>query len=97
MKDRNYEYTKVIDWRLENKKKSINYKGGKCIICGYNKSMRSLDFHHLNSKEKEFSISKYKNKKFENLIPELDKCVLVCSNCHGEIHDNLVNINDYLN
>ena len=92
MKGRKYEYENLINWRLENKKKAVNYKGGKCVICGYNNCLRSLDFHHLEPTEKEFSISKFKNKKFEDLILELDKCVLVCSNCHGEIHDGLIKI-----
>jgi len=96
MKGRNYEYANLVNWRLENKKKSIEYKGGKCIICGYNKCLRSLDFHHLDPNEKEFSISKNKNRKFENIIPELNKCILVCSNCHGEIHEGITKISEFI-
>ena len=67
--------------------KSVDYLGGKCKVCGYNKCTRSLQFHHLTPSEKEMTISKNINKmKFEKLKPELDKCILVCSNCHGEIH-----------
>ena len=52
--------------------------------------MRSLDFHHIDPTEKDFAISTFKNKKIDKLKEELDKCILVCSNCHGEIHDGLI-------
>lgn len=90
LKNRNYEYENLINWRLDIKKKAVEYKGGKCVVCDYNKCLRSLDFHHLDPTQKEFSISKNKNRKFEDLKIELDKCILVCSNCHGEIHDNII-------
>lgn len=89
-KDRKYNYDSLVDWRIKNKKKSVEYKGGKCIVCGYNKCLSALEFHHVNPKEKDFSISTYKNKKFEDLKKELDKCVLVCSNCHKEIHESII-------
>lgn len=93
LKNNNYNYDYVLNWRNNNKKRAVDYLGGKCIICGYNKSLRSLDFHHLDPTKKEMTISKHLNKlKFEKLKTELDKCVLVCSNCHGEIHDGLVNM-----
>jgi len=65
----------------------VLYKGGKCEICGYNKCLGALDFHHLNPNEKDFSISdssKYHN--LEEMKKEVDKCILVCANCHREIH-----------
>ena len=92
-KSRNYNYEQVKEWRVLVKKKAVEYKGGKCQICGYDKCMRSLDFHHLDPTQKDFAISTFKNKKIEKLKTELDKCILVCSNCHGEIHDGLLEIN----
>lgn len=81
----------VIDWRKRSKLKLIEYKGGKCEICGYNTSIAALHFHHKNSQEKDFQIggSSYS---FEKLKIEVDKCILVCSNCHSEIHEGLINI-----
>lgn len=79
----------VISWRKRTKRKLIEYKGGKCIKCGYNKCDRSLEFHHLDPNGKDFSISG-KSWSFERLKKEVDKCVLVCSNCHGEIHDEII-------
>jgi hypothetical protein len=81
----------VILWRKRVKQNLIEYKGGKCEICGYNRCNRALQFHHLNSDEKDFTISG-KSLSFEKLKNEVDKCILVCSNCHSEIHDNLIKI-----
>jgi DNA-binding transcriptional regulator GbsR (MarR family) len=78
----------VILWRKRVKKKLIEYKGGKCEICGYNKCERALQFHHKNPMEKDFSISG-RSLSFDRLKEEVDKCMLVCSNCHCEIHDEL--------
>lgn len=76
----------VIEWRQRQKIKLVEYKGGCCERCGYNKSISALQFHHLNPLEKDFSIggSSYS---FERLKGEVDKCILVCSNCHIEIHE----------
>jgi len=78
----------------KTKLKAIEYKGGKCQICGYNKCTRSLQFHHLDPNKKDFGISGG-TKSFEKLKPELDKCILVCANCHGEIHDGLIDLSNY--
>lgn len=82
----------VILWRKRVKLRLIEYKGGKCEICGYDKCSTSLHFHHRDSNEKDFSISG-KSLSFEKLKNEVDKCVLVCSNCHGEIHEGVTIIN----
>lgn len=72
------------------KEKCVEYKGGKCDICGYDKYVGALEFHHENQKEKDFEISKLKSWTFdERIIKELDKCVILCSNCHKETHWNL--------
>lgn len=72
------------------KQKCVEYKGGKCIKCGYDKYYGSLHFHHLDPIKKDFCISGVRSYTFNDKIKkELDKCVLVCSNCHGEIHGNI--------
>lgn len=81
----------VILWRKRVKQKLIEYKGGKCEICGYNKCERAMHFHHVNPEEKEFQISG-KSLSFDKLKNESDKCILVCSNCHYEIHEGIVKI-----
>lgn len=69
----------------------VAYKGGKCQKCGYNKCQAALDFHHRNPNEKDFSIcKKYGCRRFnERIKKELDKCDLLCANCHREEHWNL--------
>jgi hypothetical protein len=82
------------------KQKCIDYKGGSCVKCGYNTCTRALDFHHLDSNSKAFTIGNHivsappssfldENKEAllsDALIQELDKCILICSNCHRELH-----------
>lgn len=67
----------------------IKRKGGKCEKCGYNKCSAALEFHHLNSDEKEFNIADFTsgtNVKVEEAFKEIEKCALLCSNCHHEFH-----------
>ena len=72
------------------KKDAIQYKGGKCQNCGYDKCLGALEFHHLDPKEKDFSISQYGHtRSWEKLKTELDKCTLLCANCHREIHEKI--------
>lgn len=70
----------------KNKLKYVKYKGGSCQICGYDKCIEALDFHHLDPSIKEMSLSSGRGYSFERAKAELDKCILVCSNCHREIH-----------
>lgn len=73
---------------------AIEYKGGKCIICNYNKCVQALEFHHLDPSQKEFGIGeKGYTRSWDRVKEELDKCILVCSNCHKEIHAGITNIN----
>ena len=81
----------VVSWRKRTKIKLVEYKGGKCQYCGYNKCIDALEFHHLDKKEKDFTISG-KSWSFEKIKKETDKCVMVCSNCHKEIHAGLIEI-----
>jgi hypothetical protein len=64
----------------------ITYKGGKCQKCGYNKCPDALEFHHLDPNEKDFEISSVRKYDFSLVQNELDKCLLLCSNCHREEH-----------
>lgn len=68
------------------KELSIQYKGGQCVICGYKKCHSALEFHHLNPEEKDIKFNGLKTSFTEKLKLELDKCILVCANCHREIH-----------
>lgn len=78
--------------RRNTKEKAVEFMGGKCNACGYNKSLRALEFHHLNPKEKDFQISRASNPAWEKVKEELKKCVMLCSNCHTEEHERINNL-----
>ena len=67
----------------------IERAGGKCAICGYDRCIRALEFHHTNPDEKDFGISRTLTKNINTLKEEADKCILLCSNCHAEEHQRL--------
>ena len=83
------EYLKMAVSRRRKtlRQKGIEYKGGKCIFCGYNKYEGALDFHHVNESAKNFGLSeKGMTRSWARIKEELDKCILVCANCHRELH-----------
>jgi hypothetical protein len=76
----------VTEWRRRTKLRAIEYKGGQCIRCGYSKSPAALEFHHRDPAQKEFGIAGAGNcVAWEKLRSELDKCDLLCANCHREV------------
>jgi len=81
-------YKRVKSHRQKLKTKAIQYKGGACEKCGYNKCEWALDFHHLDANLKDFSISQYIKLSWDKVRNELDKCIILCANCHREIHYN---------
>ena len=75
---------------VENKKKQVEFFGGKCKICGYDKCHNALEFHHLDPTIKEESPSSLRQVTDElRWKSELEKCILLCSNCHREVHAGL--------
>ena len=87
---REYLIAAVTKRRQRLKEMAIEYKGRKCIFCGYSKCVDALDFHHLHESTKSFGIAKDGlTRSWEKIKKELDKCILICSNCHREIHAGL--------
>ncbi len=83
------EYLKkaVAKRRKLIRQKLVEYKGGKCVLCGYSKCIDALDLHHKDPLTKDFGISKNGiTRSWEKNKAEADKCVLLCANCHREIH-----------
>lgn len=78
--------------RLIKKLKLITHFGGACIVCGYNKCPAVLSFHHRDPEHKEFSISSRTTESYEKLLKEAEKCDLLCTNCHGELHFEEANL-----
>jgi len=66
---------------------AVEYKGGRCFSCGYDRCLDALELHHISSSEKDFGISdKGYTRSWAKIKEELDKCVLLCANCHRETH-----------
>ena len=85
---------KVKRWRHATKDRIVESMGGRCVVCGYSRCNSSLDLHHLNPEEKDFSFASAlaSPKSWTKFVVELRKCVLVCRNCHGEIHEGVAEV-----
>jgi len=82
--------------RSQSKKIITRAMGGKCCICGYNKCIQALEFHHVNPHEKDFHFNKIHITKnsWPKICNELRKCVLLCANCHREAHSGFLQISE---
>lgn len=90
---RNYLKAAVTQRRRIIKNRAVAEPGGACIICRYDKHPVVLDFHHLDPATKSFGISnKGMSMSWQSIRTELDKCVLVCANCHREIENGITQI-----
>lgn len=90
------EHEKKKD-RNDKRKVLVNrLKMGNCVVCGESEPC-CLDFHHIDSEHKEFTIGSANNKTEKKILQEIAKCVVVCSNCHRKIHNGLIDIFDYIN
>lgn len=73
--------------RYNKRVKLIEHLGGKCKKCGYSRCIKALDFHHIESNEKELELNiRNFHLKWDVLVKEAEKCVLLCSICHKELH-----------
>ena len=82
----------VLTWRKNAKQKAINYLGGSCRKCDYKRCPDALVFHHRDRKEKSFGIAQamVHIRSWSYIQVELDKCDLLCANCHAETHAGLI-------
>lgn len=93
-RDRAASIIKAVKVRRKKlKNMSVAYKGGKCIVCGYARLSGALELHHLDPSKKDFGLSvRGLTRSWEKIKGELDKCVLLCANCHREIHGGLIDL-----
>ena len=82
----------TVDQFNKQKKKFVDMLGGKCSRCGYSRYIGALEFHHKNPIEKEFNI-RCKSRPEKELEVEISKCILLCPNCHREVHEELRDYN----
>ncbi len=82
------DYTSQKIRGTNRKKELVLMKGGKCSSCGYDKNLAGLCFHHLDTSKKDFTLDmrSLSNKSMNSILSELEKCVLLCHNCHMEHH-----------
>ena len=76
---------KSLNQKRMLKKKAVDYKGGKCSKCSYNRCLGALEFHHIDPTKKDFTITSFRTYNWNKIRKELDKCICVCANCHREI------------
>ena len=85
----NYQSYQAQQRRGQKRKlELLEIKGKRCSSCGYQKNSAALEFHHENPKEKDFQLDlrSLSNRKWEVIIQEAEKCILLCANCHAELH-----------
>jgi 5-methylcytosine-specific restriction endonuclease McrA len=86
---------RVLEWRRRARLLLIAEAGGACLICGYDRCVGALHFHHLDPETKEFGISRRGfTRSIEKMREEAAKCVLLCSNCHAEVEAGIGTLPD---
>ncbi len=93
-KDRaRYMVQAVAKRRKVVRDRAIQYLGGRCQICGYDRCQSSLDFHHKDESQKRFGISaRGYTRSWEAVRSEIEKCYLLCANCHREVHAGVLQL-----
>lgn len=93
-----YRCKKCRSLNVSNRRRKIKEiltkeAGGECSICGYNRCMAALQFHHLDASEKSFGIAaKGATRSLESLKEEAGKCILLCCRCHVEVEVGITNL-----
>jgi len=91
--DRREELIRAVAKRRRKVKTlAIEYKGGQCQVCGYNKHQGALDLHHVSGSKKFGIADKGYTRSWKKIKAELDKCILVCANCHREIEGGITQL-----
>lgn len=85
-------YEHVKNFRIRLKERATYVLGNKCQICGYDKCIQALEFHHINPEEKTLDFKDNPNRSWEKTRNEIKKCILLCANCHREVHAGLINL-----
>ncbi len=83
----------VIKRRKKIREMAVAYKGGQCQLCSYDRCLAALEFHHPDPVQKDFSISADgSTRSWARVRLEIEKCVLLCANCHREVHAGITQL-----
>lgn len=82
---------RVVQRRQELKRLAVAHLGGRCQLCGYDRCIAALQFHHLAPGHKDFQVAEY-SRSWDRVRAEAEKCALLCANCHAEVHAGLVTL-----
>ena len=86
-------HKRQIKRRRELKTTMKTASGGKCSVCGYDRCLDALQYHHINPSQKSHLVgSMFSTHCKEDIQKEIDKCVLLCANCHQEIHSGVIEL-----
>jgi len=83
------ENVQSIERHRDHKRRIVDFLGGECVICGYSRCLGALHLHHHKGK-KDINFPHVAKWKWARIVKELKKCMLVCGNCHAEIHEGMV-------
>ena len=83
----------VTAWRRRAKRTLVAEAGGRCALCGYDRSVAALHFHHRDPANKAFTIGgRGLARALDVLRSEAAKCVLLCANCHAEVEAGVTDL-----
>jgi transposase-like protein len=83
----------VSRYRRRVKRRLVLRAGGSCAICGYNRFLGALEFHHIDPEAKKFALSRQGvTRAYAEVRAEADKCILLCANCHAEVEGGVTQI-----
>lgn len=83
----------VTERRRRVKRRLLDEAGGRCVLCGYDRCVASLHFHHLDPETKSFALGiTGVTRSLEAARAEARKCVVLCANCHGEVESGLADV-----
>lgn len=68
----------------------VEEAGGQCVICGYDRCIITLHFHHVDPSTKRYGVTQSHGQSLATYREEARKCILVCANCHGEVETGLI-------
>lgn len=77
---------------IDRKAQIVEYFGGGCVLCGYNKYQGALQLHHLDPNLKDPQYRNIRGWSWDRCARELEKCVLLCANCHAEVEAGITSV-----